>query len=68
MIKADQVKVYIAEEKHCCHWRKDKRDVERGHTLIAADIDPEFGIEVGSFDETIDAMNKIQRDIVWGAK
>ncbi len=52
LIKAEQVKVYVAEKG----------------LLDLADIDPEFGIEVSSFDETIDAMNKIQRDIVWGAK
>ena len=67
LIKADQVKVYIAE-KALLPLEEGQKRRKRGHTLIAADIDPEFGIEVGSFDETIDAMNKIQRDIVWGAK
>ncbi len=67
LINADQVKVYIAEEALMPLEEGQKRR-RRGHTLVPADIDPEFGIEVGSFDKTIDDMNRIQRDIVWGAK
>ena len=67
LIKAEQVKVYVAE-KGLLDLEEGQKKRRRGHTLIPADIDPEFGIEVSSFDETIDAMNKIQRDIVWGAK
>jgi hypothetical protein len=67
LIKADQVKVYVAE-KALMPLEEGQKRRKRGHTLIPTDIDPEFGIEVGSFDKTIDAMNKIQRDIVWGAK
>ena len=67
LINADQVKVYVAEEKLMPLEEGQKRR-RRGHTLVPADIDPEFGIEVGSFDETIDEMNRIQKDIVWGAK
>ena len=40
----------------------------RGHTLVPADIDPVLGIEAPSFDETIDEMNSILQDIVWGAE
>jgi hypothetical protein len=67
LIQADQVKVYIAE-KALLPLEEGQKRRKRGHTLVPADIDPEFGIEVSSFDESIDAMNKIQRDIVWGAK
>ena len=67
LINADQVKVYVAEKKLLDLEEGQKRR-KRGHTLVPANIDPEFGIEVDSFDKTIDAMNKIQRDIVWGAK
>ena len=67
LINVDQVKVYVAEEKLMPLEEGQKRR-RRGHTLVPADLDPEFGIEVGSFDKTIDTMNKIQRDIVWGAK
>ena len=67
LIKADQVKVYIAE-KALMPLEEGQKRRKSGHTLIPADIDPEFGIEVGSFDATIDDMNRIQRDIVSGAK
>ena len=67
LINADQVKVYVAEEKLMPLEEGQKRR-RRGHTLVPADIDHEFGIEVGSFDKTIDDMNRIQKDIVWGAK
>ena len=67
LIKAEQVKVYVAE-KGLLDLEEGQKKRRRGHKLTPADIDPEFGIEVSSFDETIDVMNKIQRDIVWGAK
>ena len=67
LIKADRVKVYVAEEALMPLEEGQKRR-RRGYTLVRGDIDPEFGIEVSSFDETIDRMNEIQREIVWGAK
>ncbi len=67
LINVDQVKLYMTKEKLMPLEEGQKRR-RRGYTLVPADIDPEFGIEVGSFDEAIDTMNKIQRDIVWGAK
>lgn len=67
LINADQVKVYMTKEK-LMPLEKGQKRRRRGYTLVPADIDPEFGIEAGSFDKTIDAMNKIQRDIVWGAE
>lgn len=67
LISADQVKVYMTKEK-LMPLEKGQKRRRRGYTLVPADIDPEFGIEAGSFDKTIDAMNKIQRDIVWGAE
>ena len=67
LINVDQVKVYVAEKAPMPLEEGQKRR-RQGHTLVQADIDPEFGIEVGSFDEAIDDMNRIQRDIVWGAK
>lgn len=67
LINADQVKVYVAE-KALLDLEKGQKRRKRGHTLVLADIDPEFGIEVGSFDKTINDMNKIQQKIVWGAK
>jgi hypothetical protein len=35
-------------------------------TLVPADIDPKDGIEVRSFDKSINAMNRIQDEIIWG--
>ncbi len=66
-IKADQVKVYVAETALMPLEEGQKRR-KRGHTLVPAKIHPEFGIGVSSFDKTIDVMNEIQDDIVWGAE
>ena len=67
LISSDQVKVYMAREELMPLEEGQKRR-RRGHTLVEADIDPVLGIEAPSFDETIDNMNRIQRDIVWGAE
>ena len=40
----------------------------KGVTLVEADVDPVLGIEAPSFDETINEMNSILADIVWGAE
>ena len=65
LIDAKQVKVYIAEKGYIPLEEGQKRRRKR-HTLVPAKIHPEFGIEVSSFDNTIDDMNRIQDDIVWG--
>ena len=67
LIRADQVKVYMAREELMPLEEGQKRR-RRGHTLVEADIDPVLGIEAPSFDETIDEMNAILEDIVWGAE
>ena len=67
LISSDQVKVYMAQEALVPLEEGQKRR-RRGHTLVEADIDPKYGIEAPSFDETIDDMNRIQEDIVWGAE
>ena len=67
LIRADQVRVYMAREELMPLEEGQKRR-RRGHTLVEADIDPELGIEAPSFDETIDDMNKILEEIVWGAE
>lgn len=51
LISADKIKVYVAE---------------KDNTLTPAPLDPEFGMEVRSFDTIIDRMNRIQDAIVWG--
>ena len=65
LINVDQVKVYIAE-KALLPLEEGQKRRKRGHTLVPAKIHPEFGIGVSSFDKTIDDMNRIQDDIVWG--
>ena len=67
LINTDQVKVYVAEEALMPLEEGQKRR-RKGHTLVPAKIHPRFGIDVGSFDKTIDDMNRIQDEIVWGAE
>ena len=66
-INANQVKVYTAEEALIPLQEGQKRR-RRGHTLVPANIHSELGIKAPSFDDTINEMNRIQRDIVWGAE
>jgi len=66
MLSADSVRVYIAEEALVDLGDGGRK--KRRHTLVPADINQEFGIEARSFDATIDAMNRIQEEIVWGGE
>ncbi len=65
-IRSEKIKVYIAEET-LIKLDGGKRKTRR-QTLTPADIDPETGIEARSFDATIEAMNRIQDEIVWGGE
>ncbi len=67
LISANQVKVYIAE-KALLPLEEGRKKRSRGYTLVPAEIHPEYGIKVSSFDETIEDMNRIQQDIVWGSE
>ena len=67
LLRVDQVEVYTAREALMPLEEGQKRR-RRGHTLVAAEIDPELGIAAPSFDETINDMNRIQEDIIWGAE
>lgn len=63
-LNPEKLRVYIAEEaliKLDGAQRKTKCQ-----TLVAADIDRRLGIEARSFDKTIEDMNRIQDEIVWG--
>lgn len=64
LLSSDNVKVYIAEEALTKLDGKTRKI--RCQTLTAADIHPELGIEARSFDKTIEDMNRIQEEIVWG--
>lgn len=59
-----KVRVYIAEK---ALGKLDCNKVKTTFmTLTKAEISQEQGIEVRSFDTTIDDMNRIQEEIVWG--
>lgn len=62
-IDPKKIKVYIAE-KRLVQLDGNKRR-SRCHTLVEADVDPQMGIEVRSFDKTINKMNEIQQSIIW---
>lgn len=63
LLSADKVKAYVAEKA----WIKvegNKRKTKE-YTLTPAQITQESGIEITSFDRTIDTMNRIQDAILW---
>ncbi len=64
LLSADKVKVYIAEEALVKLNGGQRKTLCQ--TLTAADIDAKMGIEAPSFDKTIEEMNRIQEEIVWG--
>ena len=64
LIAPEKIKAYIAEEAPVLLDGNKRRS--RRQTLVEAKIDPELGIEMGSFDKTINKMNEIQEAIVWG--
>lgn len=67
LIKAAQVKVYMAKEELLPLEEGQKRR-RRGGTFVPADIHPRFGIEADTFDDTIEDINRIQDDVIWGAE
>lgn len=64
LLRAEQVRVFIAEEALVQVDGLQKKT--RCQTLVPADINQEMGIEARSFDKTIDDMNRIQDAIIWG--
>ncbi|MFZ3016932.1 MAG: AAA family ATPase [Gallionella sp.] len=66
LIAHEKIKVYIAEEA-LLKLEGGKRKT-RCQTLTQADIDSERGIEARSFDVTIETMNRIQEEIIWGGE
>ncbi len=64
LLSPDKIKVYIAEQSLIkTDGLKKKTNC---NTLTEAEITSELGIEVKSFDKTIDIINRIQEAIVWG--
>lgn len=64
LLSSDKVKMYIAEEALVKLDGGQRKT--RCLTLTPADIHPELGIAARSFDTTIETMNRIQEEIVWG--
>ena len=67
LIRSDQVKVYMAQEK-LMSLEKGRKKRKKGFTFVEAKVHHVLGIEASSFDETINRMNSIQEDIIWGAE
>lgn len=66
LLAAPQLRVFIAEEALTKLDNGQRRT--KCLTFTQADIDPELGIEARSFDKTIETMNRIQEEIVWGGE
>lgn len=62
LIDPDRVRLYMTG------FRKSSAGRSRVRTLILATIFPDRGIEVGTFDDTIEIMNSIQSEIVYGGE
>ncbi len=65
LLDASKVRVYIAEE--CMLKKQGNTRKTLCHSFTPAPISQSMGIEVKSFDETIDEMNRIQDRILWEA-
>lgn len=66
LIDSKKIKVYISEEASIRI--DDASRKTKCQTLTLAEISPESGINATSFDYTIDEMNRIQDEIIWGEK
>jgi len=63
-LPADKLKVFVAEDQLILKDGNKRKILCK--SLTPADITAELGIEVKSFDTTIDDMNRIQEALVWG--
>ena len=65
ILSREKVQLYTTqEEPNNNHGQKAGR--QKGYILVKTEIDQETGISLGSFDDTITEMNRIQDEIVWG--
>ncbi|AQQ09475.1 cell division ATP-binding protein FtsE [Sedimentisphaera cyanobacteriorum] len=62
-LSSSKFKVYTAEKAKIL--KDGNKRKTTGLTLIPADIDKELGIEVASFDESIEAMERIQNSLLF---
>lgn len=60
----DKIALYMMREENIL--RPNNKRKTKTKTLVRADITPSLGIEVKTFDDTIDDMNKIQEAIYYG--
>ena len=65
LLDASKVRVYIAEERLMKKEGNSRKTL--CHSFSPAPLSQSMGIEVRSFDETIDEMNRIQDRILWEA-
>ncbi len=65
LIDPNKIKVYIAEEALIKIPTNKKRT--KCQTLVSENIDQKLGIEARSFDKTIEEINRIQDEIIWGS-
>lgn len=64
LLSPEKVRVYIAEDSLL---KLDGAIKKRRYpTLVEVEIDRKYGIEARTFDKTIEDMNRIQDEIVWG--
>lgn len=64
-ISPESIKVYISKKHKVLLQGKTRKSTIQ--TLVNANIDPIFGIEADSFDETINKMNRIQKSIIFSS-
>ncbi|MBI9032490.1 AAA family ATPase [bacterium] len=64
LIDARKFKVYVSQKSLILLDGNKKKTKEQN--LVCAPIDEEYGIDVQSFDATIEEMNKIQEKIIFG--
>lgn len=64
LLSNDRLKVYIAKESLVHIEGQTKRS--RCQTLLETKVTENTGIALDSFDDTIEEMNRIQDEIVWG--
>ena len=65
LLDSKRIRAYIADFKLVEIEGHARRS--RGWTFSSAEVEPTYGIEMRSFDDTIDDMNRIQDEIVYGA-
>ncbi len=66
LLDASKVRVYIAEE--CLMKKEGNSRKTLCHSFSPAPLSQSMGIEIESFDKTIDEMNRIQDRIFWEGK